>query len=60
VIGKLNAAFVAAANDPAVRSKIEDSGLTVITSSPQEMQKMMADDTVDIIELVRALGLKTQ
>lgn len=58
VIEKLNKAFVEAANDPDVRTKIEDSGLTVITSTPEEMARMMVSDTADIEKLVHALDLR--
>ena len=58
VVEKLNKAFVEAANDPDVRTKIEDSGLTVITSTPEEMARMMVSDTADIEKLVHALDLR--
>jgi len=58
IIDKLNKAFVAAAKDPEVRAKIEDSGLTVVTSSPEEMARMMVADTADIDKLVHALDLR--
>lgn len=60
IIEKLNKAFVAAAKEPAVRQKIEDSGLTVVTTTPAVMQKLMISDTNDVVNLIRALGLKKE
>lgn len=60
VIAKLHDAFVAAARDPTVVQRIEDNGLTVATSSPEEMGRLMAKEAADIAQLVHKLGLAKQ
>jgi tripartite-type tricarboxylate transporter receptor subunit TctC len=60
IIQKLHAAFSAAGRDPAVRQRIEDLGLTVNTSTPEEMQRMVEQETENIRKLVQALGLRKQ
>lgn len=57
IINKLNEAFVAASKDPKLRQRIEENGLTVVTSTPKEMEAMMVKDTADIGQLVKALDL---
>lgn len=58
IIDKLNKAFVEASQDPKLRQRIEDNGLTVVTSTPGEMQAMIVKDSAAIVELVHALNLK--
>lgn len=58
IVGKLNEAFVAASKDPELRKRIEDNGLSVVTSTPTEMKAMMLKDTADIAKLVHALDLR--
>lgn len=58
IIKKFNAAFVAASKDPDLRRRIEDNGLTVVTSTPEEMQAVIVKDNADIAQLVRSLDLR--
>ena len=58
IIRKLNAAFVEAAQDPGLKRKVEDFGMTVATSTPEEMGKLMAKEAAEIRDLVQKLGLK--
>ena len=58
IINKLNEAFVAASKDPDLRQRIEENGLTVVTSTPQEMEAMMVKDNAGIAHLVKALDLQ--
>ncbi|MFN3351082.1 Bug family tripartite tricarboxylate transporter substrate binding protein [Pseudorhodoplanes sp.] len=58
IIRKLNAAFVEAAQDPELKRKVEDFGMTVTTSTPEEMGKLMAKEAAEIRDLVQKLGLK--
>lgn len=58
IIKKLNEAFVTAGNDPDLRRRIEDNGLTVLTSTPEEMQAMILKDNADIAQLVHSLDLR--
>jgi len=56
IIKKLNEAFVAAGNDPDLRRRVEYNGLTVVTSTPEEMQAMIVKDNADIAQLVHSLN----
>lgn len=60
IIKKLNEAFVAAGNDPELRRRIEESGLTVVTSTPEAMASTMVKDNAEIVRLVNALNLRKQ
>lgn len=58
VIAKLNAAFAEAGRDPALKQRTEDLGLSVATSTPEELSRLMAKEAADIRALVAKLGLK--
>lgn len=58
IIDKLNAAFAQAGRDPGVKQKIEDLGLSVATSTPEELGRLMAKEAADIRTLVTKLGLR--
>lgn len=58
IIQKLNAAFSEAARDPELKRKIEDLGLTVATSTPDELGRLMAKEAAEIRDLVRVLGMR--
>ena len=58
VVAKLNAAFAQAGRDPALKQKIEDLGLSVATSTPEELGRLMAKEAADIRALVAKLGLR--
>lgn len=58
IVAKLNAAFADAGRDPALKQKVEDLGLTVATSTPDELGKLMAKEAADIRALVTTLGLR--
>lgn len=60
IVAKLHNAFTAAAQDPAVKRRVEALGLTLTTSTPQEMGKLMAKEAVDIAALVRSLGIQNK
>lgn len=60
VIQKLNKAFAEAAADPDLKRKVEEFGMTVATSSPEELGQLMAKEAADIRDLVEKLGLKQQ
>jgi tripartite-type tricarboxylate transporter receptor subunit TctC len=57
IVNKLNTAFRAAARDPDVIRRIEENGLAVATSTPQEMERLLVKEVADIADLVRLLGL---
>ena len=60
IVRKLHDAFTAAARDPGVKQRVEAAGLTVATSTPEEMGKLMAKEAVEIAQLVRDLGLRKE
>jgi len=57
VIAKLNAAFAKAGRDPELIQKVEDFGLSVATSTPDELGKDMVKEAAEIKALVAKLGL---
>ena len=57
IIAKLNAAFAEASRDPALIQMVEEQGLTVATSTPEELDKAMAKEADEIRALVKTLGL---
>src|SRR5664279_1932763 len=57
IIAKLNAAFAEASRDPVMIQKVEEQGLTVATSTPDELGKAMAKEADEIHALVKKLGL---
>ena len=59
VIDQLNRA-VQAAFDPELKAKLAESGIEVSTSTPEEVQKMIARDIKVHAELVKASGLVPQ
>jgi tripartite-type tricarboxylate transporter receptor subunit TctC len=44
VKAKLNAAMVAALNDPQVRPKLLEQGFEIVASTPEQMAKFQADE----------------
>jgi tripartite-type tricarboxylate transporter receptor subunit TctC len=60
IVAKLHQVFIGAARDPSVRQRVEAAGLTVATSTPQEMGELMAKEAVEVEQLVRTLGLNKQ
>ena len=59
VIDQLNQA-VRAALDAEVRAKLAESGIEVAPSSPEELQRVIAQDIKLHAELVKAAGLTPQ
>lgn len=60
VIQTLNKAFAEAAADPDLKRKVEDFGMSVATSTPEELGRLMAREATEIRDLVQKLGLKQQ
>ena len=59
LIDQLNRA-VAAAFDPELRAKLAESGIEVATSTPEELQQLIAHDIQLHADLVKAAGLVPQ
>jgi tripartite-type tricarboxylate transporter receptor subunit TctC len=58
VIGKLNAAMLAALNDPEMRMKLRQSGVTPSPSSPDEFGQYLKDEIGRYTRLIREKGIK--
>jgi tripartite-type tricarboxylate transporter receptor subunit TctC len=58
VIAKLNAAFVAAINDPVVKDKLIQSGAVPVANSPAEFGKHLKDELERWGNVVRDKGIK--
>jgi tripartite-type tricarboxylate transporter receptor subunit TctC len=58
VIGKLNAALVAALNDPDVRARLKQSGVTPSPSSPEQFGQYLKDEIARYTQLIREKGIK--
>ena len=58
VIGKLNAALVAALNDPDVRARLKQSGVTPSPSSPEQFGQYLKDEIARYTRLIREKGIK--
>jgi len=58
VIGKLNAAMLAALNDPEVRMKLRQSGVTPSPTSPEEFSQYLRDEIARYTRLIRDKGIK--
>ena len=58
VIAKLNAAFVAAINDPVVKEKLIQSGAIPVANSPTEFGAFLKSELERLGKLVRAKGIK--
>lgn len=57
IIEALNAAVVSSLNKPAVRDRITATGLEVESSTPEEMAKMIADETQKWQRVVKEAGI---
>ena len=60
IVQKLQEAFITAARDPDLKRRVEENGLTVVTSTPEEMGRLLVKEVADISQLVHALGLVKQ
>ena len=58
VIGKLNAAMVTALNDPDVRARLKESGVTPSPSSPDEFGRYLREEITRWTKLIREKGIK--
>ena len=58
VIGKLSAALVAALNDPDVRARLKQSGVTPSPSSPEQFGQYLKDEIARYTRLIREKGIK--
>jgi tripartite-type tricarboxylate transporter receptor subunit TctC len=58
VIARLNGALVAALNDPDVRAKLKQSGVTPAPGTPEQFGEYLRSETARYTKLVREKGIK--
>jgi tripartite-type tricarboxylate transporter receptor subunit TctC len=58
VIGRLNAAFNAALNDPELRGKLTQAGVTPSPSTPEELGRYLDEEIARWGKLIREKGIK--
>jgi tripartite-type tricarboxylate transporter receptor subunit TctC len=60
VIAKLNAAIVQAVGSPAVRDQLRANGVTAVSSTPDELGRMLSTETAKWSRIVRDINLQLQ
>ncbi len=60
VIVKLNAAFNAAVNDPDMRARFAENGVSAMGGSPEELAALIAEETARWRKVVREIGVQVQ
>jgi tripartite-type tricarboxylate transporter receptor subunit TctC len=60
VIARVNAAMVAALNDPDLRGRLHNAGTTPAPSSPAQFEKYLRDEIARWAKLIREKGIKVQ
>jgi tripartite-type tricarboxylate transporter receptor subunit TctC len=58
VIAKLNAALIAVLNDPDVRARLKQTGVTPSPGSPEQFGRYLKDEIVRYTKLIREKGIK--
>ena len=58
IVAKLNAEVVKALQDPEVRAKLKDQGLTVRGSSPEELRTMTREQLAKYARLIKEAGIR--
>jgi tripartite-type tricarboxylate transporter receptor subunit TctC len=58
VIAKLNGALVAALNDPDVRARLRQSGVTPSPGTPEQFGQYLKDEIARYTKLIREKGIK--
>ncbi len=60
VVNKVNAAYAKAASDAALKKKLNDAGIDVLQSSPEEMAKYLASETAKWDKVIKAANIELQ
>ena len=59
-IGKLNKEINAALADPNIQARLANLGATVLSSSPAEFGKLIADETEKWAKVIKFAGIKPE
>lgn len=60
VVAKIRDAFVKASQDAELKRRLDENGTPIVTSTSEEMGRLMVKEWDDMQELVKVLGLKAQ
>jgi tripartite-type tricarboxylate transporter receptor subunit TctC len=58
IVKKLNELFIAASRDPDLVKRLKDNGVQILTSTPEHMTKLLAEEWENTVKLVQMLDLK--
>ena len=58
IVNTIRAAFTKASQNPELQKRMDESGLTVTTSDPQQMRELLKQAVSDLESLLTSLGLK--
>jgi tripartite-type tricarboxylate transporter receptor subunit TctC len=59
IVASLNSIATAAINDPAVKEKLADQGLTVVGDAPEHFRGFIARESAKWAKVIRDAGLAT-
>ncbi len=60
IVEKLRGEFIKASRDPELQRRLAENGTPIVTSTPEEMQALMASEAATMNELVKTLGIRQQ
>ena len=60
IVEKLRGEFIKASRDPELQRRLAENGTPIVTSTPEEMQALMASEAATMNDLVKTLGIRQQ
>jgi tripartite-type tricarboxylate transporter receptor subunit TctC len=60
IVKRLNAELVKIVNDPEVKERFSGQGLTSVGSSPDELSKLIKEESAEYAKVVKLIGLQPQ
>ena len=60
IVTRLNAELVKIVNQPDVKGRFEEQGLTAVGSTPEEMAALVREESREMAKVVKAIGYKPQ
>jgi len=58
IVEKLRSEFTKASREPELQRRLAENGTPIVTSTPEEMQALMAGEAASMNELVKTLGIR--